>query len=172
MAKASDGKTVTVSMKSTYGTGSNTFDVSLDFIVCADGTIMTNSFIRPKNTGAIIPKLGFRLELLKEMEQLSWFGRGPWDSYRDRKEACLPAIYNSTVTDQYEEYILPQEHGTKQEVRWMSVTNTDGLGLLFVAPDQMAASAVHFRPEDNYTDKDNRAKHTYQIQLSASSSFL
>ena len=167
VAKASDGKTVTVSMKSTYGTGSNTFDVSLDFIVCADGTIMTNSFIRPKNTGAIIPKLGFRLELLKEMEQLSWFGRGPWDSYRDRKEACLPAIYNSTVTDQYEEYILPQEHGTKQEVRWMSVTNTDGLGLLFVAPDQMAASAVHFRPEDNYTDKDNRAKHTYQFKSCA-----
>ena len=163
VAKASDGKTVTVSMKSTYGTGSNTFDVSLDFIVCADGTIMTNSFIRPKNTGAIIPKLGFRLELLKEMEQLCWFGRGPWDSYRDRKEACLPAIYNSTVTDQYEEYILPQEHGTKQEVRWMSVTNTDGLGLLFVAPDQMAASAVHFRPEDNYTNKDTRKKHTYEF---------
>ena len=167
VTKDDNGKTVTVSMKSTYGTGSNTFDVSLDFIVCADGTIMTNSMIRPKNTGAIIPKLGFRLELLKEMEQLSWFGRGPWDSYRDRKEACLPAIYNSTVTDQYEEYILPQEHGTKQEVRWMSVTNTDGLGLLFVAPDQMAASAVHFRPEDNYTDKDNRAKHTYQFKSCA-----
>ena len=163
VTKDDNGKTVTVSMQSTYGTSSNTFDVSLDFIVCADGTIMTNSMIRPKNTGAIIPKLGFRLELLKEMEQLSWFGRGPWDSYRDRKEACLPAIYNSTVTDQYEEYILPQEHGTKQEVRWMSVTNTDGLGLLFVAPDQMAASAVHFRPEDNYTNKDTRKKHTYEF---------
>ena len=163
VTKAVDGKTVTVSMKSTYGTGSNIFDVSLDFIVCADGTIMTNSFIRPQNTGAILPKLGFKLEMPEGMEQLSWFGRGPWDSYRDRKEACLPAIYNSTVTDQYEEYILPQEHGTKQEVRWMSVTNTDGLGLLFVAPDQMAASAVHFRPEDNYTNKDTRKKHTYEF---------
>ena len=167
VTKDDNGKTVTVSMQSTYGTSSNTFDVSLDFIVCADGTIMTNSMIRPKNTGAIIPKLGFRLELLKEMEQLSWFGRGPWDSYRDRKEACLPAIYNSTVTDQYEEYILPQEHGTKQEVRWLSVTDNEGRGLLFVAPDQMAASAVHFRPEDNYTDKDHRAKHTYEFKSCA-----
>ena len=163
ITKADDGKTVTVSMKSTYGTGSNTFDVSLDFIVCADGTIMTNSFIRPRNTGAILPKLGFKLEMPEGMEQLSWFGRGPWDSYRDRKEACLPAIYNSTVTDQYEEFILPQEHGTKQEVRWMSVTNASGHGLLFVAPDQMAASSVHFRPEDNYTNKDSRKKHTYEF---------
>jgi len=163
VTKDDNGKTVTVSMKSTYGTGSNTFDVSLDFIVCADGTIMTNSFIRPKNIGAILPKLGFKLEMLNDMEQLSWFGRGPWDNYRDRKEACLPAIYQSTVTDQYEEYILPQEHGTKQDVRWMSVTNSEGLGLLFAAPDQMAASAVHFRPEDNYTDSNNRKKHTYEF---------
>ena len=164
MTPADDSKTVTVTMTSTYGSGSNTFDVSMDFIVCADGTIMVSSFIRPKNTGAILPKLGFRLEMPKEMEHLSWFGRGPWDSYRDRKEACLPAIYESTVTDQYEEYILPQEHGTKQEVRWLALTNDEGRGLLFVAPDQMAASAVHFRPEDNYTDANNRSKHTYQFK--------
>ena len=163
VTKAEDGKTVTVSMKSTYGTGSNLFDVSIDFIVCADGTVMVNSFIRPNNIGAILPKLGFRLEMPEGMEQLSWFGRGPWDSYRDRKEACLPAIYNSTVTDQYEEYILPQEHGTKQEVRWISVTNNNGQGLLFAAPDQMAASAVHFKPESNYTNKDSRKKHTYEF---------
>ena len=164
VTKGDDGKTVTIAMNSTYGSGSNTFDVILNFIVCADGTVMVNSFIRPANTGAIIPKLGFRLEMPKEMEQLSWFGRGPWDSYRDRKEACLPAIYQSTVTDQYEEYILPQEHGTKQEVRWLSLTNGEGQGLLFVAPDQMAASAVHFRPEDNYTSGGNRSRHTYQFK--------
>ena len=164
VTKSADDKTVTVALNSTYGSGSNTFDVNLVFIVCADGTVMTNAFIRPNNTGAILPKLGFRLEMPEEMEQLSWFGRGPWDSYVDRKEACLPAIYQSTVTEQYEEYVLPQEHGTKQEVRWMSLSNNEGQGLLFVAPDQMAASAVHFRPEDNYTNKDTRAKHTYQFK--------
>ena len=163
VTKAADNKTVTVSMKSTYGSGSNIFNVNIDFVVCADGTVMVNSFIRPNNTGAILPKLGFKLEMPEGMEQLSWFGRGPWDSYRDRKEACLPAIYNSTVTDQYEEYILPQEHGTKQEVRWISLTNSEGQGLLFAAPDQMAASAVHFRPEDNYTNQNNRKKHTYEF---------
>ena len=164
VTKSDDGKTVTISLTSTYGSGTYTFDVDLCFIVCADGTMMVNAFIRPNNTGAIIPKLGFRLEMPQEMEQLSWFGRGPWDSYVDRKEACLPAIYQSTVTDQYEEYILPQEHGTKQEVRWLSLTNSEGQGLLFAAPDQMAASAVHFRPEDNYTDSNNRSKHTYQFK--------
>ena len=163
VTKAEDGKTVTVAMTSTYGSGINTINVNLSFIVCSDGTLMVNSFIRPNNAGAILPKLGFRLEMPKEMEQLSWFGRGPWDSYVDRKEACFPAIYQRTVTEQYEEYILPQEHGTKQEVRWMALTNGEGQGLLFAAPDQMAASAVHFRPEDNYTNKDSRKKHTFEF---------
>jgi beta-galactosidase len=160
-----DGKTATITMNSTYsGKGDTKFDVSLSFIVCADGTIMVNSLIRPTCTGAIIPQMGFRLEMPAQMEQLAWFGRGPWDSYRDRKEACLPAIYRSTVSDQREDYILPQEHGTKQEVRWLSLSNSEGQGLLFVAPDQMAASAVHFRPEDNYTDRNNRTKHTHQFR--------
>ncbi|MCR4959237.1 MAG: DUF4981 domain-containing protein, partial [Prevotella sp.] len=162
---AEDKKTVSVALTSTYtGQNGTAFDVLLDFIVCADGTLMVNSFIRPASTGAIIPKMGFRLEMPAAMEQLAWFGRGPWDSYRDRKEACLPAIYTSTVTEQREDYILPQEHGTKQDVRWMALSNSEGKGLLFVAPDQMAASAVHFRPEDNYTNKGSRMKHTYQFK--------
>ena len=165
---ADDKKTVSLVMNSTYtGKNGTTFAVMLDFIVCAEGTLMVNSLINPSNTGTIIPKLGFRLEMLADMEQLSWFGRGPWDSYRDRKEACLPAIYKSTVADQREDYILPQEHGTKQEVRWLSLTNGEGQGLLFVAPDKMAASAVHFRPEDNYTDRNTRSKHTYQFKSCA-----
>ena len=154
-----------VNLNSIYtGQNGTAFEVNHNFLVCCDGTVMVNSFIRPSLTGAILPKLGFRLEMPSTMEQFTWFGRGPWDNYRDRKEACFPAIYKSTVKDQQEDYILPQEHGTKQEVRWMSLTNTEGRGLLFVAPDQMAASAVHFRPEDNYTDRNNRSKHTYQFK--------
>ena len=168
VSSSADGQTATVCLSSSYtGKNGTAFDVNLSFIVCADGTIMTNAFIRPALTGAILPKLGFRLEMPATMEQLAWFGRGPWESYRDRKEACLPGVYQSTVTAQQEDYILPQEHGTKQEVRWMAVTNSDARGLLFVAPDQMAASAVHFRPEDNYTDRNNRMKHTWQFKTCA-----
>ena len=160
-----DKKTATVSLSSAYsGQSGAVCNVQLDFLVVANGVMMVNASIQPVVTGTILPKMGFRLEMPAGMEQLSWFGRGPWDSYVDRKEACFPAIYQSTVTDQREDYIKPQEHGTKQEVRWMSLRNAAGQGMLFVAPDQMAASAVHFRPEDNYTDRNNRAKHTYQFK--------
>ena len=166
--KSEDGKSVRVAMSSVYtGKNNTSFDVQLDFLVGSNGVIMVNSFIRPSSEGVVIPKMGFRLEMPESMEQLSWFGRGPWDSYVDRKEACLPALYKSTVTAQREDYIKPQEHGTKQEVRWIALSDENGNGLAFVAPDQMAASAVHFRPEDNYTDRNNRAKHIYQFKSCA-----
>ena len=168
ISTSADGKTATITLTSVYtGKNGTSFKVSLSFLVCADATIMVNSQVTPAITDVVIPKLGFRFEMPSAMEQLQWFGRGPWDSYRDRKEACLPAIYQSTVSDQREDYIKPQEHGTKQEVRWLSLRNADGQGLLLVAPDQMAASAVHFRPEDNYTDRNNRSKHTYQFKTCA-----
>ena len=160
-----DGSYVSITLNSTCaGKSGTTFDVQHDFIVGANGTVLVSSFVKPSCQSAIIPRLGFRFEMPADMEQLTWFGRGPWDSYRDRKEACLPAIYESTVTNQYEEYILPQEHGTKQEVRWIALQNGEGNGLLIASQDNMAASAVHFRPEDNYTDRKNRMRHTYQFK--------
>ncbi|MCQ2197782.1 MAG: discoidin domain-containing protein [Bacteroidaceae bacterium] len=164
-----DGKTVDVSIVDTYTTSKSgdKFSVQHLFKVSADGVIMANTLILPATDGAILPKIGLRTEMPSAMENLTWFGRGPWDNYRDRKESCLPGIYQSTVKDQYENYIMPQEHGTKQEVRWMALTNDKGEGMLFVAPDQMAASAVHFRAEDNYTNGGSRTKHSYEFKSCA-----
>ena len=66
---SSDGKTVSVALNSVYtGQNGTSFSVMLDFIVCADGTMMVNSFISPSITGTIIPKIGFRLEMPSAME--------------------------------------------------------------------------------------------------------
>lgn len=163
-----DSTCVNITMPSTYtGKNGTKFAVLHNFKVLCNGVILMNSTISPSNKGAIIPRMGFRFEMPAQMEQLSWFGRGPWDSYVDRKEACFPGVYSSTVKDQYTEYIKPQEHGTKQEVRWISLANADGKGLLVVAPDKIAASATHFKVEDNYTDRNNRKKHTYDFKSCA-----
>ena len=156
---------IELTMNSIYtGQNSHAFGVQMNFTVCSDGVIIVNSCIEPTKPGAIIPKLGFRFEMPSQMETLKWYGRGPWDSYVDRKEACFTDVYQSTVSQQKTDYVKPQEHGTKQEVRWMSLSNSEGIGALFVAPDLMAASALHWRAEDNYTDNQNRAKHPHEFK--------
>jgi beta-galactosidase len=66
------------------------------------------------------------------------------------------------VKEQWERYVLPQETSNKEDVHWLALSNTTGTGLLYVAADKMSASATHFRPEDLYTNRSSRAKHTYQ----------
>lgn len=162
---AEDSSMVDVTFADTYtGNGDNRWDVDMKYLICKDGTIIVSTMIKPNVQGVVLPKMGFRTELPASYEQLTWFGRGPWDSYVDRKESCFPGIWESTVKDQRIDYILPQEHGTKQEVRWMALRQKSGLGVMFVAPDQMAASAVHWRAEDNYTNSGSRVKHPYEFK--------
>lgn len=160
---------ITLSITNHYaGANGHDFDTSLSFNVMPDGTIFVNSYIVPYVKGAALPRLGYRLEMPQGFENLTWYGRGPWESYADRKEATFTGIYNSKVADQWERYVLPQETGNKEEVRWMSLTDESGAGLLFVAPEKMAASATHYRPEEIYTAVNDRKKHMYEVPFCAS----
>ncbi|MCP9612736.1 glycoside hydrolase family 2 TIM barrel-domain containing protein [Coprobacter tertius] len=156
---------VDLNFVNTYsGKSPNTFKTQVLFKVMSDGTIFVSSVIDPTVKNSILPRIGFRLEMPKEFENLTWFGRGPWESYNDRKEACFEGVYNSTVTEQWEKYVLPQETGNKEDVRWMSLTDNSGSGLLFIASGNMSASATHFRPEDIYINRNNRSKHPYEAK--------
>ena len=158
--------TVSLSINNVYAgetNRQNKFAVQLAFRVSSDGALFVNSIIDPKSRGANLPKIGFRLSMPSDFEKLTWFGRGPWDSYVDRKESCFESLFNSTVTEQWENYVFPQETGSKEDVRWMALRDNAGAGLLFIAPEKMSASAVHYRAEDLYTNRNNRKKHPYEV---------
>lgn len=160
------GNTVYLSIENTYTAKSPIiFNIGIKFKVLKDGVILVNSTIDPQIKGMILPKMGFRLSMPEGFEELTWYGRGPWDAFSDRKEACFEGVYNSTATGEFERYVLPQETGTKEEVRWMSLRNDSGEGLLFIAPEKMSASTVHYKPEDIYMDRNNRVKHKYEVNF-------
>lgn len=157
---------VDLSIENTYqGNEQYAFTVAMNFKVCADGAVLFDAHITPSDElgRAVMPKLGFRTEMPAGYEYISWFGRGPWESYPDRKEACHEAVYTGTVTGQRTDYILPQENGNKEDVRWLALTDRAGNGLLLTAPDHMSATAEHWRPEEVYTDREHRARHPYEV---------
>lgn len=164
--KSEDGKSATISITNTYKTSNGTqFIVNQSFLVFADGTIVVNASIDPSCKGAELPRLGMRTELIKGMEEMRWLGRGPWDSYRDRKECCHVGLYKSTVSEQWTNFVKPQENGNKEEVRWLALNNESGQGLMFVAPELMAASAGHWRAEDVYNNRNDRKKHPNEVNF-------
>ncbi|MBQ6652912.1 MAG: discoidin domain-containing protein, partial [Prevotella sp.] len=161
---ADDGMSADLSIKNTYKNNAPTvFNVQMKFHVFCDGVIAVSSVIDPEQKDVVLPRMGFRLEMPKVFEQMTWFGRGPWDSYVDRKESAFEGLWKSTVSEQMDKFVLPQEMGNKEDVRWMAVCDDEKNGMLFVAPDLMSASAAHWKAESNYTNRDNRKKHPHEM---------
>jgi len=79
-----------------------------------------------------IPRFGMLMELPGEFVNVKWYGRGPHESYWDRKTGAPVGLYEGTVWEQHFPYVRPQETGNKTDVRWMAVYNDMGVGLLAV----------------------------------------
>ncbi|MCG8578958.1 MAG: DUF4981 domain-containing protein [Bacteroidales bacterium] len=94
------------------------------------------------------PRFGINMVMPREFDQISWLGRGPHESYWDRKTSAFVDLYSGNVADQYWPYIRPQENGNKTDVRWMSITNKKGVGLKFVGDELIEVSAHHNVIED------------------------
>jgi len=106
-----------------------------------------------------LPRIGLQLTLPGGFENIAWFGRGPHENYWDRKEGAQIGVYSGTVDEQYVPYIKPQENGNKTDVRWVSLTNNLGIGLLAVGMPLMEFSAHHYTIEDF-----EKAKHTHELK--------
>ena len=101
------------------------------FTVLGSGdVIISNSFAKVSDQIPEIPRMGMQMQLPVELTNLKWFGRGPHENYSDRKTSAETGLYESTVADQYVPYIRPQENGYKTDVRWLSLTDNDGNGIL------------------------------------------
>jgi hypothetical protein len=135
------------------------FDCQHVYNVYSSGDIVFQTDIFPKGDLPTLPRIGLQLIILGDFNTFTWYGRGPHESYCDRKEGAQFAVYNGTVEGQYVPYIMPQENGNKTDVRWVSLTNSKGLGLLAVGMPFMEASA-HYYTIENLTN----AKHTFELK--------
>lgn len=111
------------------------------FSVYADGSVKVNNhFYAVKGKYPMLMRIGNDLELNKQLGQIQYYGRGPWENYQDRKAASLVGFYKQALSSQYYPYARPQESGNKTDVRWASFTDAKGKGLRF----QMADSLLSF----------------------------
>jgi beta-galactosidase len=92
--------------------------------------------------------MGMNMVMPREFDRMTWFGRGPHESYWDRKSSAFVDLYSGAVADQYWPYVRPQENGNKEDVRWMAITNSGGKGLLFTGQPLIAVAAHHNIMED------------------------
>ncbi len=99
-----------------------------------------------------LARVGTVLEFVPGLEQVAWFGRGPHETYPDRKRGGAVGRWQSTVTDLHVPYIRPQENAGHADVRWLELTDgrPDGhsRGIRLSTDEPLQVSASHFRATD------------------------
>jgi beta-galactosidase len=106
-----------------------------------------------------LPKLGLQMIIPDGFSALSWFGRGPFETYPDRKTGAKLGVYSRSVEDEYVPYLIPQDYGNKTDVRWASLVNRQGVGL-FLRGEVPLNLSCHEFSDDNLT----KAQYPFQLR--------
>src|SRR5690606_27161355 len=113
----------------------------------------------------MILKFGNKLELPKKLDVINWYGRGPWESYEDRKSSAMVGIYKGKVEDQYHPYVRPQESGNKTEVRWAQISDGKRTGIkISYVQDLLNLSALPYSLEQLYPSSEKGQEHSRSLQ--------
>lgn len=129
--------------------------------VYGDGTVQTTLSYDPVKELGDMPEFGLMFKLDADYDHVTWYGLGPEETYADRKKGAKLGVYQNLVQDNLARYIVPQECGAKEEVRYASVTDRSGRGMLFEMDEKsgpMMFSALPYTPHEM-----ENAKHVYEL---------
>lgn len=132
--------------------------VTIDYTIRATGEVEVDYVLIPGEDLPEIPAVGLTLKMSNEFDQLSWYGKGPHETYIDRQKGAKVGRYEARVADQLTPYLKPQESGNKVGVRSAEVLNEAGLGLAIKGAPTFELNALP------YTDQQlEAASHAYKL---------
>ena len=134
---------VVLEVKSKLSAGNSAY--SNLYVIRNDGSIEVQAHVKISSDSLPeIPRFGMKLATIGSLKQMTWFGRGPHESYWDRKTGAFIGLYSGSVMEQYTPYITPQENGNKTDVRWIALQDTNGMGILIVGKQPLEINAHHY----------------------------
>lgn len=136
------------------------FSCNYSYTIYKNGhiSLRTRGYLEGKTPFDNLAKIGLQMRIPKDLQDFSWYGRGPGESYIDSKEAGRFAVYRKDIKDLYTPYVFPQENGNRTDVSWVSATDLRGLGLFAGSKDKFNFSAQLYSQEDF-----ERARHTIDL---------
>ena len=134
--------------------------VDLAYTVNKDGSLTINAYYKALSDE--LPEMmrfGMIMTLNNDVNNFTWYGRGPHENYVDRNQDAFMGIWNGKVKDQAFEYYRPQETGNKTDVRWLTLKTDEGRGIEIKGAQPLSVSATNFKPEDLDPGMHKRQQH-------------
>jgi beta-galactosidase len=135
------------------------------FTVYGDGKIkVDNEFTALKGKNPLLLRAGNDLVINKSFNKINWYGRGPGESYWDRKTNTFIGQFQQSVEEQYYPYARPQESGNKTEVRWVSFSNAKGRKVQFAFINNLLSfSALPYQLDDLDPEAQKKQYHSGEL---------
>ena len=133
----------------------------LSYEVFGDGRVKTTLAYDPVKELGDMPEFGVIFKFNADYNRVEWYGLGEAETYSDRKKGAKLGIYSNKVADNIARYMVPQECGAKEEVRWAKVIDRKGRGMLFEMDENngpMMFSALPYTPHEM-----ENAMHPYEL---------
>lgn len=138
--------------------------VDVVYTVNPDGSLTIDSHYKALSDE--LPEMmrfGMLMTLAKDMDNFAWYGRGPWENYVDRNKDAFVGIWRGLVKEQAYPYYRPQETGNKTDVRWLTLKNNNGKGILIEGSQPLSVSALNNCPEDFDPGMTKKQQHSSDI---------
>ncbi len=97
--------------------------IKAEYKIDADGKIFSDIKVDKEPNFHDLPRFGLRFFLDKKLSKLTYFGRGPVESYPDKKEGSYMGLFESSAELEYVDYIKPQEHGSHCDTEFFEVSD-------------------------------------------------
>jgi beta-galactosidase len=138
---------------------STSFENRFEYAILGNGKMILDHTVTPNGRmPEWLPRVGLQMVLNPAFDKIKWYGRGPFETYPDRKTGAKVGVYASSVAEQYNPYLIPQENGNKTDVRWASLQDGQGIGVRI-------SSSEHFNFSAQSTESDNLSRALYPFQL-------
>lgn len=109
-----------------------------------------------------LPRFGIRLFLDKKLENIAYFGMGPYESYIDKHQSTSHGIYRAKLSEMHEDYINPQENGSHYDCDYVELANGQ-FGMVAAAKKTFSFNASIYTQEEL-----ERAAHNFELEESNS----
>lgn len=123
------------------------------------GEISLDVKVKVREELVFLPRFGLQLSMPEGNEEVEYFGNGPHENYIDKKQSIRKGRYLTTVDNMFENYLMPQENGSRCGTEWVIVSNELGMGLKFTGASEFSFNASHYTPEDL-----TAAGHPYELK--------
>ena len=148
-----------IKVTSNYTLINDSAAVQVNYLINGDGVVKVNYALSTKQRLPNIPEVGMQCGIKRAYDNISWYGKGLYENYIDRRTGFESGIYSQPINEFNEPYVVPQETGNRTDVRWMYLSDKNANGLLVVADSLLSMNAWP------YTEKNiEAAKHTNKLK--------